>query len=581
LTIRTARQPFADDGTADRYVGFISYSRGGDEEFAEALQREVERFAKPWNRLRAVRLFRDVTNLTASATLWGSIQEALSSSRWLVLLASPTASGSDWVGKEIQWWVSDPKRAARILLVLTEGELAWDSDRRDFDPMASTALHPALRGVFAEQPLWVDARWSREAGTLNMKDPRMQRTVVDVASTLRGLQKDQLVGEAVREQKRTRRLAGAAVTSLAVLTVVAMVAGFFAWVQRDAAVAALRVSESRQLAALAQQSTDRDLSLAATLALGGGQLDTNAQTDTALAQAAMSGTMLSRVASFSGAVNALATGTTGDVAVVGVAGGEVVRWDLGKGATEIIAEVGADIRSLAASADGAVVLATTESQAFLVHGGRSLTVELPSDQQSGTWSLDAAVSADGSQAWLGAQGSAEGVDWSDRVSTLCEVDLTQRRCVELSVPALTPRWLGSVVPLASEDGILTLFDPVYGQWARLNASTGAQLSEGYYRFGTYQSVPGNSPDGTWLGVGSHDTAGKILLWSSAARGESEIQSVPSGLGGGSDLTLRRRHCCELPGRGVPRARRQRFGRRGYESPRWGRRRDIVAVPARR
>ena len=515
--------------TADRYAGFISYSHRGDALFAEALQREVERFARPWNRLRAIRLFRDETNLTASAALWGSIEEALSSSRWLVILASPTASGSEWVGKEIQWWVSDPERARRVLLVLTDGELAWDSARGDFDLVASTALHPALSGVFAEVPLWVDARWSREAETLDVKDPRMQRTVVDVASTLRGLQKDMLVGEAVREQKRTKRLARAAVTSLAGLTVVAVVAGIFAWVQRDAAVAALHVSESRQLAALAQQSADRDLSLAATLALSGEQLDVNAQTDTALAQAATSGAMLSRVAGFGGAVDALATGTTGDVAVVGLAGGEVVRWDLATGSTEPVAEVGADIRSLAASADGTVVVATTEIHVVLMQAGQTSTIELPSGLQSGTWSLDAAVSPDGSRAWVGARGAADGVDWFDRVSTLCEVDLAQQRCTEMPVPALTQSWLGSVVPLASDDSVLTLFDPVYGAWARLDASTGAQMSEGSYGFGTYQSHPANSPDGAWLGVGTHDSAGAILLWSSAAHGESEFDSIETAL----------------------------------------------------
>ena len=40
-----------------RYAGFISYSHSGDASFAASMQREVERFAKPWNKIRAIRLF--------------------------------------------------------------------------------------------------------------------------------------------------------------------------------------------------------------------------------------------------------------------------------------------------------------------------------------------------------------------------------------------------------------------------------------------------------------------------------------------------------------------------------------------
>ena len=51
--------------------------------------------------LRTMEVFRDETSLAASPGLWPAIQAALDASRWFVLLASPEAARSEWVGKEI------------------------------------------------------------------------------------------------------------------------------------------------------------------------------------------------------------------------------------------------------------------------------------------------------------------------------------------------------------------------------------------------------------------------------------------------------------------------------------------------
>src|SRR5215467_3455586 len=58
------------------YDAFISYSHQHDGHIAPALENALERFAKPWYRLRALRVFRDTTNLGANPSLWGSIQQA-------------------------------------------------------------------------------------------------------------------------------------------------------------------------------------------------------------------------------------------------------------------------------------------------------------------------------------------------------------------------------------------------------------------------------------------------------------------------------------------------------------------------
>jgi len=147
----TDAQPSAE------YDGFISYAHAADGALAPQLQAGLQRFAKPWWRRRALRVFRDESGLSANPHLWSAITAALDSSAWLVLLLSPDAARSDWVGREITHWLQT-RPADRILPVLTEGDLAWDQTRNDFDPTASTAnpagstcagRTPATRSIWA------------------------------------------------------------------------------------------------------------------------------------------------------------------------------------------------------------------------------------------------------------------------------------------------------------------------------------------------------------------------------------------------------------------------------------------------
>jgi hypothetical protein len=112
---------------ASGYDAFISYSHALDGALAHALQTGLEQFAKPWYRSRAQRVFRDTTDLAANPNLWSSIVEALASSNWLILMTSPDAAKSNWVNREISWWLAN-KSPQRLLVVLTDGELIWDEE---------------------------------------------------------------------------------------------------------------------------------------------------------------------------------------------------------------------------------------------------------------------------------------------------------------------------------------------------------------------------------------------------------------------------------------------------------------------
>jgi hypothetical protein len=56
------------------YDGFISYSHRHDAELAPALVASLVRFAKPWYRMRALKIFVDAADLSANPALWPSIR---------------------------------------------------------------------------------------------------------------------------------------------------------------------------------------------------------------------------------------------------------------------------------------------------------------------------------------------------------------------------------------------------------------------------------------------------------------------------------------------------------------------------
>src|SRR5712664_2574498 len=114
--------------TIERYDAFLSYSHRHDSILGPTLQSSLERFAKPWYIRQTLRIFCDIANLAASPALWMSIEHALRSSRWFILLASPDSADSPWVNREVRWWL-DHRHADQLLVVGTSFGLAWDEDR--------------------------------------------------------------------------------------------------------------------------------------------------------------------------------------------------------------------------------------------------------------------------------------------------------------------------------------------------------------------------------------------------------------------------------------------------------------------
>jgi tetratricopeptide (TPR) repeat protein len=190
------------------YDAFISYSHAKDKPIAATLQTVIQKLGKPWYRRRALRVFRDDTSLSATPSLWPAIEQALSQSHFLVLLASPEAAASHWVDREVCYWLAN-KSAQTLLIVVTEGELAWDASQNDFLWDNKNPLPPSLKGRFAHEPKWVDVRAYRQGA--GQRDHRFAELAADVAAVLHGIPKEDLLSQEVRQQRRALRLAWSAV----------------------------------------------------------------------------------------------------------------------------------------------------------------------------------------------------------------------------------------------------------------------------------------------------------------------------------------------------------------------------------
>jgi WD40 repeat protein len=226
------------------YKAFLSYSHAVDGRLAPALQSALHRFAKPWYKLRAVWVFRDRTDLSASPGVWPEILKALEQSEFLLLMASPTSAGSEWVRKELTFWV-EKRDPAKLIIVLTDGSVAWDNAAGDFDWSRTSALPELLRGAFKQEPLYVDLVWAKGVDQLSTRHPEFLDRVATIAAALHGRPKGVIFGEDVRQYRRARQLAWSAATILLLLLVVTGVAAIGAYWQYTIAEQSRLVAERR------------------------------------------------------------------------------------------------------------------------------------------------------------------------------------------------------------------------------------------------------------------------------------------------------------------------------------------------
>lgn len=190
----------------------MSYSHAADAQFAPFLQRAVQGFAKPWYKLRSVRIFRDQTGLSLTPELWPDIERAVRASRLFVLLASPEAAASKWVCDEVRYWLT--LRRAPPLIVVTGGAVQWDAVRGDFDWSRTTALPQALAGAYEYEPLYLDAA-AIKTEELASRNSKIATAAAQIYSRLTNRSLDEVIGADVRQHRRNQWTAGTALAVLA------------------------------------------------------------------------------------------------------------------------------------------------------------------------------------------------------------------------------------------------------------------------------------------------------------------------------------------------------------------------------
>ena len=364
-----------------RYDAFVSYSHGQDQALAQALQSELQRFACPWYRPRALRIFRDQTNMSASPGLWPSIELALEQSSWFILMASPASAKSHWVQEEVQWWLTH-RGPGQILIALTLGEINWAGE--DFDWSRTNAIPAQLSGVFSHEPLWIDLRKLRPtASPATDSAPHLGDIVADVAAPIRGRDKDTLVGEHIRYRRRTRRIVRTVIASLSALLVAVSITAYVANNERGKAVTQARFATARELAAESQALLTTNLGIAELLAVEAYRTDNDPQTRAALFAAVTASPALVRYLPVGGQVSAIAGSDNGQVAVAGTTDGRILRWEPLIGVSRPLARLSHAIASIATSADGATIAATDGTDAVvwsrgsatqLIRGAQSVAV---------------------------------------------------------------------------------------------------------------------------------------------------------------------------------------------------------------
>lgn len=162
--------PKASDA-AKQYKAFISYSHV-DEAPADRLHNTLEAFRihkALWGLPTHVGpvpktlhpIFRDRRDLPAGASLPKKLQDALSSSQFLIVVCSPASATSDYVNEEIQYF-QRLGRGEQILTLIVDG-VPSDTTRDCFPPALLQSLNEGNdTATKLEEPLAADARVGKD-----------------------------------------------------------------------------------------------------------------------------------------------------------------------------------------------------------------------------------------------------------------------------------------------------------------------------------------------------------------------------------------------------------------------------------
>jgi tetratricopeptide (TPR) repeat protein len=202
-----------------RYMAFLSYSHR-DAAIAEWLHEALEEFRVPPRLVgklteqgpvpkRLAPIFRDRQELAAAHDLGEEIEEAISGSRFLIVLCSPAAAKSRWIDKEIACF-KRIHREDRILAAVVDGvPFASDEPGRE----AEECFPPSLRVHFDSRGRPTAQRSEPIAADLRDEADGRKMGLLKLVAGMVGVRLDDLVQR--EAQRRHRRLYIVTAASLA------------------------------------------------------------------------------------------------------------------------------------------------------------------------------------------------------------------------------------------------------------------------------------------------------------------------------------------------------------------------------
>ena len=218
------------EDVAMTYDAFLCYSHH-DRELALQLGRGISQFTH--DALLGIRFLGGRRSRIFRADDLGqdlqpsTILSALEASRFLILLASPSAAQSAWVVRELEVWLRTRSRDS-ILVVLVDG--------------TPESAIPTLLGDASDR-LWLDLRWAKAVEAIADR-PQFQDAIASLSAAIKGVSKDILLSQYARRSRRIRRTALGAVAALIMMTVMSVFGMYSATLQRREAIVAMERAEA-------------------------------------------------------------------------------------------------------------------------------------------------------------------------------------------------------------------------------------------------------------------------------------------------------------------------------------------------
>src|SRR5262249_30923578 len=211
-----------------KYWAFLSYSHR-DKKWGDWLHKALETYRLPRRLIgkesrdgkvpqRVYPIFRDREELPVSADLGININEALRESRYLIVICSPHAAQSRWVGEEIKTY-KQLGREDRILALIVDGE-PNASDGKAGLKIEDECFHEAMRYRVAGDGKLLPQRTEPIAADVREGKDGKNNAKLKLLAGLLGISYDDL-----RRREHERRLRRARAVGAVALVLVLIFAG--------------------------------------------------------------------------------------------------------------------------------------------------------------------------------------------------------------------------------------------------------------------------------------------------------------------------------------------------------------------